>query len=41
VNAATPVPTHFVAEKTALGAYPNPSTGVFQFQLENGLKTAT
>ena len=41
VNAATPLPTRFAAEKTALGAYPNPSTGVFQLQLENGLKTAT
>ena len=41
VNAVTPLPTRFAIEKTALGAYPNPSTGVFQLQLENGLKTLT
>ena len=41
LNAATPLPTRAAAAKSMLSAYPNPSTGVFEVQLESGVKTVT
>lgn len=42
LNAATPLPVRAsLTDKVLLNAYPNPSTGMFQLQLANGLKSVT
>ena len=42
LNAATPLPVRAsLTDKVVLNAYPNPSTGMFQLQLANGVKAAT
>ena len=41
LNAATPLPTRAATEYVSLHAYPNPSTGLFQVRLEEGVKAVT
>lgn len=42
LNAATPLATRAaLTDKVALGAYPNPSTGLFRVQAEGGIKALT
>lgn len=43
VNPVTPLPTRAAAltDKVALTAFPNPSTGLFQVQMEGGVKMVT
>jgi len=37
----TPLPARTATERVALGAYPNPSTGLFKVQIESGVQVPT